>query len=480
MFVVGLLLGILQLAVGVIIGRAISLNGRPASLQADHQRLRTFTLRLRHLVNSVADDVDSHQADIERVHGGLDQCARDATERQSESGESSDGSGALTQSVLSTVAEIMQINERLQSRLSAAEDKLQQQAVQIESHLSEARTDALTGLPNRRAFDDELVRRVAEWNRKRATFCLMMIDADHFKDLNDRYGHPAGDQVLRTIAEVLRNTFREMDLLARVGGEEFAAILPSTNSRDARRAVQRILAAVADQQFEFEQQCLRVTVSVGLTAVQEGDDGFLVFKRADEALYASKTNGRNCGHFNNGRKCVLIDPDHRRPQGNVEQELERQEHATRPEPAAPDERDSRSPSASPQGPAPENWQSSPTSPCPADAIDEPATADGPPPSRETVAPAANSLHVLPTDRAAEESTADEVFGDKKALVAMFARHADTSGEHSDLEDPANPIPEPPDPSVVDRSATTDLHEIQQRLKSRLDEMGRDNTPRRSE
>lgn len=303
-FVIVLLLGVLQLAVGIVFGRCLPIGRpKPARSQGSNVgRLRHFAGRLFELVNNVADDVDEHQNQIKQVSAEL---------ASARSGES----GGLTEFVLRTVAKIMQVNERLQVRLGDAEEKLQKQTRQMESHLTEARTDPLTGLPNRRAFDDELIRRVAEWRRKNTIFCLVMLDIDHFKKLNDRYGHPAGDYVLRHVAEVLRTVLREMDMVGRVGGEEFAVILPSTNSPDAKWATERIRSAVASEVFSVEQVELRLTISLGLAMVDSGDDSVSLMKRADEALYTAKRAGRNCEYFHNGQNCERIGPSAQPAQG---------------------------------------------------------------------------------------------------------------------------------------------------------------------
>jgi diguanylate cyclase len=295
-FLFVLALGVVQLAVGVVFGRSLVLGGSRSSRpqRRSAKRLRRFAGRLFELVTSVAQDVDRCQSQIEQINQELASVQADEHD-------------PLTEFVLKLVARIMQINERLQIRLAAAEEKLTEQANQIEAQLAEARTDALTGLPNRRAFDDQLHRRLAECQRKKNTFCLMMIDIDRFKVLNDRHGHPAGDQALRNVAEVLENTLREMDLAARVGGEEFAAILPSTNLPDGCRAAERVRAAVAAHRFRFEHTDLQVTVSLGLAAVDAGDNTASLIKRADEALYAAKRAGRNCGYFHDGRTCARID-----------------------------------------------------------------------------------------------------------------------------------------------------------------------------
>ena len=115
---------------------------------------------------------------------------------------------------------------QLQNRLAQAEKQIAAQAADLRSYETEARTDSLTGLANRRAFDDEMQRRFAEWQRRRTPFSLMILDIDHFKQFNDSHGHPAGDEVLRNVGKVLVKTARQMDLPCRYGGEEFAVILP--------------------------------------------------------------------------------------------------------------------------------------------------------------------------------------------------------------------------------------------------------------
>ncbi|HOM16820.1 MAG TPA: GGDEF domain-containing protein, partial [Thermoguttaceae bacterium] len=208
---------------GIWWGRRKAVLSHPAVWPtAEARQLAQLAQALTGLVHSVAQDVDQHQTRIKQANEGL----RSLTAEDSLPPEHQPSAWAAV--VLRTVAEIVQVNERLQHRLQQAEDKLQEQSQQIQNHMAEARTDPLTGLPNRRAFDDELVRRLAEWKRKGALFCLLLVDIDHFKELNDQYGHPAGDQVLRQLAEVLLTVLREMDLAARIGGEEFAVLLPST------------------------------------------------------------------------------------------------------------------------------------------------------------------------------------------------------------------------------------------------------------
>jgi diguanylate cyclase len=196
--------------------------------------------------------------------------------------------------------QMLTANTELQQRLEMAEKQLATQAAEIKAHESEARTDSLTGLSNRRAFDDELKRRLNEFERKATRVTLVLLDIDFFKKFNDTHGHQVGDEVLRHVAQTLRKQARDMDLPCRYGGEEFAVILPATDSANACLVAERIRKAVEEMVIECDGKKLRVTCSLGLSEVQPGDDAAKIIRRADDALYKSKNEGRNCGHWSDG------------------------------------------------------------------------------------------------------------------------------------------------------------------------------------
>ncbi|MFN7627455.1 MAG: GGDEF domain-containing protein [Pirellula sp.] len=156
-----------------------------------------------------------------------------------------------------------------------------------------ATTDSLTGVGNRRLLDLEIERRIAQLRRQGTTVSVLMIDVDHFKTLNDAHGHHAGDLVLGVLAKQIARTLRDMDLLTRYGGEEFAAVLPGTDLEHARLAAERIRAAVESTEIPWENQKLSATVSVGVSEANNFDTPESVLKRADSALYDAKRAGRN-------------------------------------------------------------------------------------------------------------------------------------------------------------------------------------------
>lgn len=167
--------------------------------------------------------------------------------------------------------------------------------------------DSLTKLANRRAFDFELNRKMIEWERQRTPVSLLLIDIDHFKMVNDRFGHPAGDSVLNNVAEIIRQSTRKMDLPCRIGGEEFAVILPVTRSCESNQAGERIRSQVESSIIRTDVAAIRLTVSIGIANAMKGDDASLLVRRADTALYAGKQRGRNCSTLHDGTKCVAIE-----------------------------------------------------------------------------------------------------------------------------------------------------------------------------
>ncbi len=151
-------------------------------------------------------------------------------------------------------------------------------------------TDTMTELANRRAFQERLREEISRAQRYHYPFLVFMLDVDDFKTYNDTLGHPAGDQVLRDIAGIMRDIVREGDLVARYGGEEFVVLLPQTDTRQGRVVAERLRDAVARHQFPHR----KVTVSIGAAEYdKDGTDTEGLIDGADRALYIAKRAGRN-------------------------------------------------------------------------------------------------------------------------------------------------------------------------------------------
>ncbi|HEX8826429.1 MAG TPA: diguanylate cyclase [Archangium sp.] len=170
-----------------------------------------------------------------------------------------------------------------------------------EELLALTRTDALTTLHNRRYFEERLTEEFARSTRYRSPLSLVMMDIDHFKRLNDGYGHPFGDEVLRVVARTVRGKLREVDFVARYGGEEIIALLPETGPKEAMGACERVREAIAAIQLEHRAQdgtrkSVQVTASLGVASVPAQSLATMeeLLRAADTCLYEAKGAGRNC------------------------------------------------------------------------------------------------------------------------------------------------------------------------------------------
>lgn len=259
----------------------------------ESRRAREVLGQLHDLAARVAEDVGQHSHRVEAINEELN-----------------GAEAAGPEVVVKAIAKLVQANSQMQQKLASAEGKLEEQARQIRSQATAARTDALTGLANRRAFDEELARRYLDFQRHGPPFSIIMVDVDHFKRFNDTYGHQAGDEVLRSVAKILRQNSREADMVARYGGEEFAVVCPGASADSVKVRADRLRRAVASKSFSFGAEQVCVTVSMGIAQLRDGETGCALVERSDAAMYASKQAGRNCVHWHDGQAI------HRIAQGN--------------------------------------------------------------------------------------------------------------------------------------------------------------------
>jgi diguanylate cyclase len=184
------------------------------------------------------------------------------------------------------------------------EDKLresQAQVAELKDNLEAARfenlTDELTGLGNRRLFDQTIARKVQSSSGIGTTFCLIMLDIDHFKKFNDTWGHQTGDQVLRLVGLTLKNAISAPDIAARYGGEEFAVIMPDTTLDEAIMKADQIREAIRDRKLikrSTGEKLGNITISAGVARFEKDDTMLTLIERADAALYSAKRAGRDC------------------------------------------------------------------------------------------------------------------------------------------------------------------------------------------
>lgn len=187
-------------------------------------------------------------------------------------------------------------SERTQ-KMTARVAELENQARDLHRNLhlerSRARLDPLTGVANRISFDERLQEEIVRFARFGSPVSVLIWDIDHFKSVNDNFGHRAGDRVLREVAKCLAGRLRTTDFVARFGGEEFVMMLIGTPLPEANRVAEELRNSVASLKLHFRGSPVKVTISCGITELRAGDDADAVFDRADSALYRAKDGGRN-------------------------------------------------------------------------------------------------------------------------------------------------------------------------------------------
>jgi len=187
---------------------------------------------------------------------------------------------------------------RLEAELKKTKRSLEIKDIEIKAILAQAHeianTDVLTFLPNRRKIIVDLQEEVIRSNRYGTPLSISLLDLDHFKDINDTYGHTTGDEALRSVASRLRDQIRNPDTIGRYGGEEFLIVLPSSELKAAGEQAERLCQTVRAMQIDANDHTFNVTVSIGVAQYRIGDENWeSILHRADEALYKAKKMGRD-------------------------------------------------------------------------------------------------------------------------------------------------------------------------------------------
>ncbi len=202
----------------------------------------------------------------------------------------------LTHELLAETRQMQETNKELEKRLETSRDDVTLLQHDLEEVRRESMTDSLTQIYNRKCFDQQMNRRVLEAQDHDTPLCLIMLDIDHFKNFNDKYGHQTGDQVLRLVAMTLSANTKGKDMAARYGGEEFAIILPDIELKDAARLADTIRKTIQSKELlkrSTNEKLGRITASFGVARLTPNDNAMSLIERADRALYAAKRSGRN-------------------------------------------------------------------------------------------------------------------------------------------------------------------------------------------
>ena len=246
-------------------------------------------------INATLHDMSDLVRNVKDTTSDFTGTLRNATGKLYQAGATEDIMSVLAL-ITQETERMLRYNEQLEKRLDQSTVMMSEIKRDMDRMRREAVTDGLTGLANRKAFDEQISRICRESNKEGDIFSLLMIDIDHFKEFNDQYGHQVGDQVLRLVSMTLINEVKGQDMAARYGGEEFAIILPGTNAHASKAVAENLRKAIEKKEVinrTTGQHLGQITVSLGVAQFYGGESVEDLIRRADVALYNSKNKGRN-------------------------------------------------------------------------------------------------------------------------------------------------------------------------------------------
>ncbi|MBL4826291.1 MAG: diguanylate cyclase [Spongiibacteraceae bacterium] len=242
------------------------------------------------IIEHAGEKLGNFDKDMSRYKSALQSC-----EQQLSTG-SSDSLQTLIVQLLEDTHQIYNSTHTTNQSISQLSKEIDVLRSQVEQLTEQASTDALTGIANRRVFDTRYNKLLTEATHLGYSFSLLILDIDHFKSFNDKYGHTIGDMVLRFVANILDKMTKGQDIAARYGGEEFAILLPDTNLQGGITVAEKIRIAIAKQALKAgpeKRNVGRITVSIGVAQFKESDKNDSLIKRSDACLYKAKNAGRN-------------------------------------------------------------------------------------------------------------------------------------------------------------------------------------------
>ncbi len=256
-----------------------------------------FTSRLR---DESVENLHQYDDDLEKEVKGLETGIEETKELENLKGLVSERvktirlhMGAFRKSEEQRNNTAQETIKKLTNRISDMEQETENLREQVAKEHNSAVRDTLTKIPNRLAYEERISSEIERCKRYKSSMAFAVWDIDHFKGINDHYGHIAGDKVLAVIAEVLRQNLRAADFIARYGGEEFVVLMPETEIDKAEKGCEKIRLAIENCNFHYRDTSVPITASCGYTTYQENDTKESLFERADKALYKAKQTGRN-------------------------------------------------------------------------------------------------------------------------------------------------------------------------------------------
>ena len=252
------------------------------TIESSKKVIQDLLLNLSEMVNDLIEQQSSYSGRMEDHKAEIQKITTVAKLRET------------VKIIIRELDEIHAAGERYRDQLNEAHDKIQTQQELMDEIQTAAKIDFLTKIANRRAFDERLAEEFARGKRYDHPFALALLDIDHFKAINDKHGHVAGDKMLQLVAMRMEQQVRLTDFVARYGGEEFAILLPESSAEQALLVAQKVREAVKQAGLRHDQMTLRVTISAGVGEMNpKRDTPEMLTKRVDAALYRAKQSGRN-------------------------------------------------------------------------------------------------------------------------------------------------------------------------------------------
>lgn len=285
-----------------------------SSINRERQSAEHFLLKLNDALSSVQQSVVSSLTTSSELKHKMQELNQQIELQITHLGEASERATSLEQlkalvgDKLSAITGSLREKDQLEQKerhhllltlgdMERRLDELEAEATTFKKRISDqsfrSLQDALTGIPNRAAFDERYLLEIQRWQRYKKPLCVVLGDVDHFKNINDSYGHSAGDKTLKVIAKTLKLNLRETDFIARYGGEEFIILFPETALADLEAPLNALREKIGKIPFKFKNVNVPITISFGATQFVAKDTGRSAFDRADEALYEAKKAGRD-------------------------------------------------------------------------------------------------------------------------------------------------------------------------------------------
>lgn len=269
---------------GFVLGRKFTLANESRKLGKERRVIQDSLLRLIDSTRKMTADVGNHSQKLAGVE-------KDVKEIKAQ-----DDIQVLQEQLLHNIDCVVQTNQRMENDLAITKYQLENQAQELDRSKKEARTDGLCNVGNRKAFEEAINYMICRYRVDETSFALMLVDLDHFKRINDTFGHQAGDEVLISVGKALNECVRPDDVVTRIGGDEFAILLKGVSHENSDLVGSRIRQTIELYNFSIgdgKNASTVVTMSMGLAVIQKGDEAADLYNRADKALYRSKEFGRN-------------------------------------------------------------------------------------------------------------------------------------------------------------------------------------------